>query len=142
MSGRFVVDASVTLSWCFADEGGALAEATLDALHAGEVLVPAIWTLEVANVLLVVERRGRLTQAESEQFLGLLEKLPIHVDMTSAQAISQRILALGRDYRLSSYDAAYLELAMREGLPLATADAALLQAMAALGVPVFEIEQG
>ena len=134
MSQRFVVDASVTLSWCFSDEGGALAEQTLDALQQDEVVVPAIWTLEVANVLLVAERRGRLTRADSEQFLALLENYPIIVDTHSAQAISGRILALGRDYGLSSYDAAYLELAMREGISLATTDAALLRAMSALGI--------
>ena len=137
---RFVMDASVTLSWCFADEGGELAQQTLLALTDGEAIVPAIWTLEVANVLLIAERRSRLTRAEIEQFLTLLASLPITVDTGSILAISSPILALGRDYRLSSYDAAYLNLALHEGLPLATTDADLLRAMAILLVPPFTLD--
>lgn len=109
MSIRFVIDASVTMSWCFADERGELAQQTLQALTDGEAVVPAIWTLEVANVLLMAKRRNRLTRAESEQFIALLEALPITVESGNIRAISSRILALGRDYNLSSYDAAYLE---------------------------------
>ena len=137
MSTRFVMDASVTMAWCFDDEGGQLADQALDALEDGEAIVPAIWTLEVANVLLVAERRGRLTRADGEQFLSMLEKLPITVDTSSICAISERILSLGRDHGLSSYDAAYLELAMREGIPLATGDERLRQAMKVLGIAEF-----
>jgi len=138
MRARFVVDASVTMAWCFENEGGELALLALNALADGEALVPAIWTLEVANVLLVAERRGRLMQADSEQFLALLAKLPIAIDTTGTGAISEQILGLGREYGLSSYDAAYLELAMREGLQLATGDTKLLHTMKALGVPPFD----
>ncbi len=139
LSLRVVIDASVTLSWCFSDEENDSALQTLNALAEGEAVVPAIWTLEVANVLLLAERRGRLARAESEQFLALLEKLPITVDTTSICAISPHIMALGRDYQLSSYDAAYLELAMREGIPLATIDTLLLNAMTRLGVSTFPL---
>ena len=137
MNPRFVIDASITMAWCFDDEGEPLKQQVLSALQVGTAIVPAIWTLEVANVLLVAERRGRLPRASSEQFIALLEKLPISVDTTSALSISARILTLGRDYSLSSYDAAYLELAMREGLPLATLDKGLLAAMDALGIAAF-----
>jgi len=137
VSERFVLDASVTMCWCFTDEQNELSRHSLQALRDGEAVVPAIWTLEVANVLLIAERRKRLTRAESEQFLSLLEALPITIDICSIQAISSRILALGRDYQLSSYHAAYLAIAMQEGLPLATNDANLLRAMAMLGVNKF-----
>ena len=134
MSARFVIDASITMSWCFHDEVKPLTQQVLTALQHGEAIVPAIWTLEVVNVLLVAERRGRITRVHSEKFIALLDKLPITVDTTSSQHISERMLALGRDYALSSYDAAYLELALREGVPLVTLDQGLLTAVSALGI--------
>jgi len=135
---RFVLDASMTLTWCFNDVRSEYKEKVLVALIDGEAIVPAIWKLEILNVLAFAERRSRLTRAESEQFLAVLNKLAITEDDNDASGITERILALGRDYQLASYDAAYLELAVREGLPIATIDSGMLKAMAALGIRRFE----
>jgi predicted nucleic acid-binding protein len=97
-------------------------------------VVPAIWPLEIANVLLVSERRNRLSQAESTRFLSLLDALPISLCERPVVAATRDAMALARTYKLSSYDAAYLELALRRGLPLATRDRALAAAAQALGL--------
>jgi predicted nucleic acid-binding protein len=128
----FVVDASVTLAWCFEDEASPETEAILDLLADDTAVVPALWELEVSNVLLLAERRGRLTEAQSTRFVALLAKLPILVDAGSVDM--NAVLATGRRHRLTAYDAAYLVLAEREGLPLATSDAALHSAASAAGV--------
>lgn len=138
MNECFVVDASVTLSWCFADEGGPFALQVLEALYEKQAVVPPIWTLEVANVLALAERRGRLSSTATDQFLSLLAKLPIVVDTITADNISPSILMYARSCCLSVYDASYLELAIREGLPLATQDQALLNAMRLTGVAPFQ----
>lgn len=103
-------------------------------LSTSEALVPIICPFEVANVLLVGERRGRLTQADTGQFLNLLASLPIRIDHGPQNLALNEILVLGRQYGLSAYDAAYLELAMREGLPLATRDTAIRSAASRCGV--------
>ncbi|MBI4322393.1 MAG: type II toxin-antitoxin system VapC family toxin [Chloroflexi bacterium] len=131
----FVVDTSVSMAWCFEDEANSFTEAVLDRLGEEEAVVPAIWTLEVANVLLVGERRGRLTQAQSVRFVQLLHALPIEVDSEASKGMSAEVLAIGRWYSLSAYDAAYLELAARLGVPLATQDTRLGQAAERMGIP-------
>jgi predicted nucleic acid-binding protein len=124
------------MAWCFEDERSEVADVVLDGLKRSEALVPAVWPLEVVNVLLVAERRGRLERADSARFLSLLASLPIVVEsMMTARAFGE-ILALARDMDLSSYDAAYLDLAMREGIPLATFDERLRGAAERAGVPV------
>lgn len=130
----FVVDASVTLAWCFEDEATPETEAILDLLAEETAVVPALWELEVANVLLLGERRGRLTEAQSARFMALLQQLPILVD--AANADMTNVLGTGRRHMLTAYDAAYLVLAQREGLPLATLDARLREAAEAVGVEV------
>ena len=130
---RFVLDASVTMAWCFGDEADAFSGRVLDELEQGKALVPCLWSLEVANVLLVAERRGRLTEADSARFLDLLSALPIVVEEPTTRG-GQAILALGRSHRLSAYDAAYLDLAMRQGMALATRDRALATAAADCGI--------
>lgn len=129
-----VIDASVALSWCFEDEVGPYAEAVLDRLAETTALVPAIWPLEVTNALVVGERRGRLTEAQSARFAHLLGALPIEVENVDLAITFGSILATARAHGLSSYDAAYLELAARQGLPLATVDEGLRQAAAVAGV--------
>jgi len=131
---RFVVDCSVVMSWCFEDEADEYSDAVLELLAGAEALVPAIWPLEVANVLLVAERRQRLTEADSAQFLKLLGELPISIDHESSDRALSDIFFLGRQQGLSSYDAAYLELAMREGAELATRDEKLKKASKKCGV--------
>jgi len=101
-----------------------------------EALVPSLWPLEVANVLLVAERTKRLTKAQSMRLLKLLYDLPIIAENTTTERAWGEVLSLGRDYSLSSYDASYLELAMREGLPLATQDGSLKRAARKCGVPL------
>ena len=132
-----VLDCSTTMAWCFADEADRYADKVLDAMSSSEALVPSIWTLEVANVLLSAERHGRLREADSARFLDLLANLPIHVDERDASAAFTSILSCGRRLGLTSYDAAYLDLAMRTGAPLATRDKGLRRACRAAGAELF-----
>ncbi len=134
---RFVVDNSVVMAWCFADEKSSLADAVMESMRSGEALVPSIWPLEICNVLLVAERQRRLKKNDSIRFLALVQKLPIHVDQESSQRVFKDVLALAREHRLSAYDATYLDLAMRSGLPLATHDRSLIRASRKCGVPMF-----
>lgn len=134
----FVLDASMTLAWCFHDGGGQQAEQVLDSLSDSHAIVPSLWLLEVSNAVLNAERRKRLSAAESSRFLQLLRSLPIQIEeVTSIERAWGEILNLARIHRLSTYDAAYLELAMRSGAPLATLDDALLKAAKASGIPTF-----
>lgn len=132
-----VLDCSVAMSWCFEEEAGDYADRVLDALEEGEAFVPSVWPLEVANVLVVAERRGRLKVGESARFLELLQSLPIFVEEVSLPRATGAVLSLARELDLSVYDASYLELAMRSGLALATHDQALAKAADAAGVPRF-----
>lgn len=131
---RFVTDCSVTMCWCFEDEADAYADQILEKLVVDETIVPAIWSLEVTNALLSGERRKRLSEADTLRFLEVLRSLPIIVDDTPLGQTLDDILALGRRHNLSSYDATYLELAMRQGVPLATLDERLVKAARASGV--------
>jgi predicted nucleic acid-binding protein len=127
------------MAWCFEDEASAFADGVLSALEeeASEALVPSIWSLEVANVLVTAERKKRSTRAGSTRFLELLHALPVKVDSESGPRVFGQVLELARELELSSYDAAYLELASRHGVPLATADARLKRACLRCGVPMF-----
>jgi predicted nucleic acid-binding protein len=134
---RFVLDGSLALSWYFADETDPYADAVALGLVAREAVVPSLWRLEIANALIVGERRKRSTQSQASVFIGRLEVLPIVIDEeTDARAWGETI-RLARAHTLSAYDAAYLELAMRRGLPLASLDGQLKAAAAAVGVPLF-----
>lgn len=133
---RFVLDCSVAMAWCFEDEpdAQAYANSVLGALETDSAVAPSIWPLEIANVLAVAERKDRLREAESARFLELLHLLPIEIDPHTHARATGPILALARRRGLSSYDAAYLDLAMREGLPLASLDKALVAAAESSGV--------
>lgn len=133
----FVLDASVTIAFCLSDEADPYANRVLERLRATSALVPAIWQLEVANVLLAAERRRRLAEADTARLLKLLAGLPIRMDVDWARVGWAPVLHIAREYNLSSYDATYLELAMREGLPLATSDRQLGAAAVAAGVAIF-----
>lgn len=133
----FVLDASVALAWCFEDETTVFADRVLERLVDTAGLVPLIWPLEVGNTLIGAERRGRLSQAESERFLELLRQLPIRIEAASLNQMFGEVIALAREQNLSTYDAAYLDLAMRSGLPLVTLDEALRQAAIRCGVKEF-----
>lgn len=132
----FVVDASLALAWHFEDEVSEYADRVLERLREDRAVVPSIWPLEVANGLLVAERRGRLSHARLARAVELFQELPIFVFEVGAQVALGSVLELGRVHGLSAYDAAYLELAMREGLPLATQDDALRLAAERAGVPL------
>jgi predicted nucleic acid-binding protein len=134
---RLVVDCSVTMGWCFESEADEYADAVLRALRDGEAVVPALWTLEVANVLLVAERRRRIGRADSDRFLRLLAALPIVMAEPLALRHLDTLLPRARELRLSAYDAAYLHVAIEQRLPLATRDRALRAAATAAGVAAF-----
>ena len=137
MDEIFIIDNSVVMSWCFRDESNKYADIVLDNLQNSSAVVPFVWPLEVANVLLVAERRKRLTEADSMRFLTLLNQLPITVEEGHSENMMLRILSLAREHRLSSYDASYLDLAMRKGLPIATLDKGLRAAAQKTKVRIF-----
>jgi predicted nucleic acid-binding protein len=131
-----VLDASVALSWCFKNEATATADRVLERLVTEAASVPAIWHLEIANVLALSERRGRITPANSSEFIALLETLDVVIDEETPSRALGLVFDLARAERLTGYDAAYLELAMRLGIPLASKDADLCDAAERLGVNV------
>ena len=133
-----VIDCSVTMAWCFEDESSELADTVLGHLADTEAWVPSLWAFEVANVLLVAERRGRLTPADSTRFVALLSELPILIDDSSHEHALGPVLSTGRELGLSAYDATYLELAMRLGGVMATGDERLRAACQKSGTQVFE----
>ncbi len=133
----FVLDASVVMAWCFEDESSFYADAVLESLSNHTAIVPAVWPLEISNVLIVAERRGRIDKAGSARFINLIAQLPITVEQELWQRVFAEIMALAREYILSSYDASYLDLAMRLGLPLATQDVRLRNAAQSAGVLLY-----
>ncbi|MCA1786007.1 MAG: type II toxin-antitoxin system VapC family toxin [Desulfobacteraceae bacterium] len=128
MSDDFVIDNSVVMTWCFKDENSQYSDFILHKFESVTAIVPSIWPLEVTNVLLVAERSERISEADSTRFIALLSELPIIVDQESPERMIKEIFALARKHNLSSYDASYLDLAMRKGLPIATLDKNLLAA--------------
>ena len=137
---RFVLDNSVTMRWFFGDgklQELAYAGKVLDAMKKTSALVPVTWGLEVANVIDKAEAKSLVTEARSGAFLEMLEGVDIEVDpATFAHALSDT-LQLARRYKLSAYDASYLELALRLGIPLATLDEDLQKAAKKAGVKKF-----
>jgi predicted nucleic acid-binding protein len=128
MPSDFVVDNSVVMAWCFDDEADSYTDAIQDSLTHNVAYVPSIWPLEVTNVLLVAERKKRITKAASGHFIAMLSQLPIVVDSTEQERVFHDIMSLARQYKLTSCDACYLELAIRKGLPIASLDNAILKA--------------
>ncbi len=136
----FVLDASVALLWLVPQTnptGVDYADATLNSLKESQALVPSLCALEIANVVAKVESKGIVTEADSQRFITLLGRLNIVTDPATAAHALGDTLNLARRYKLSTYDAAYLELALRAGLPLATLDAGLTKAAAKAGVLIF-----
>ena len=137
---RFVLDNSVAMRWLLTSKKASdqkYAEAVLKTLCETEASVPNLWHLEAANVLLGAEKRGELDTGEVERFISQLESLPIYVDHLTAHQAFSRTLVLAKTYKLSSYDAAYLELAIREGIPLATLDKNLSKAAKKAKVEIY-----
>lgn len=127
-----VLDASVVLSWCFEDEQDDAADSLLDDVVSGGAIVPTLWDLEIANVLVVAERLGRITAADRHRIIGLLSRLPIEV--SESDPTIGALASTAVQHGVSAYDASYLLCAMREGLPLATLDRSLAQAALESGV--------
>ena len=130
----FVLDCSVAISWILKDEADEEADSLLDLLEEEDAVVPSLWRLELGNVLVKAEKRGRLTIADSESAFAFADTLPIVTDDETEFRAFREIQALARSEELTTYDAAYLELAIRRGLPLATRDKALKAAAARRGV--------
>ncbi len=133
----FVLDASMTMSWCFADEGTPFTRSVLTQLRATYAEVPAVWSMEVANVLAMGERRRRITVEQSVAFQLMLGISDIRVEPLWHIGDVSVLLELCRKHRLTAYDAAYLEMARRKRLPLATFDKDLLRAAPLEGVALF-----
>ena len=133
----FVLDASVSLSWCFEDEVVEYADAVLDGLASAGAIVPVIWPYEQSTGLLVAERRKRLTFADTAKALSLFGDLSITVDASPPTQVLDELLPLARAQDLSAYDATYLELALRTGCPMATLDKCLRRACERTGIAIW-----
>lgn len=136
---EFILDASVALSWCFADETTAESSQLLDSLEQSTAIVPGIWPLEIGNILLSAQRKKRISYADMIQFIEMFSDLNIEIDSETTDKSFHEILSLAYTEKLTSYDAAYLELAIRLGLPLATKDKELRQAGIRLGISVLQV---
>lgn len=137
---KFVLDASVALQWLIPQTNPAgvdYADAVLTALKESQAVVPSLFALETANVIAKVETKGIVSEADSQRFITLLGQLNIATDSATMTHALGDTLNLARRYKLSAYDASYLELALRMGLPLATLDADLAKAATSAGVPIF-----
>lgn len=133
-----VIDASVVGAWAFADERSAKSAPLLTRVGQHGARVPAHWPLEVLNLLLSAERRGRMARGERNEFLKMLGRLPIRVEAASIIEV-ERIVDLADAHKLTSYDAGYLELAFRMRLPLATKDEQLAEAGPRIGVEILAV---
>ena len=132
---RFVVDASVVLTWCFPDENSALAQKVAQMFKEGDsAIAPSFWPHEVLNALLVGEKRKRISGDLIRTFLNDLATLPIVLQELQADVVFDRIQSLSREHGLTTYDAAYLDLAQTNRLPVATLDEDLIRACARTGV--------
>lgn len=136
---KLVIDASVALAWCFEDEASDETDAIAKDVIANGGLVPSLFHLELANVLLQAERRGRISASQIAERLDLIGAMPIETDPQTAGRAWTATLSLARAHKLTTYDAAYLELALRKGATLATKDKALAVAARLVGVSVSAI---
>lgn len=134
-----VLDASFAFQWLFEDEASPEGDGALASIRLGGATVPALWPVEITNVLGMAERRGRLAADGVADALALLRSLPLDVAVPPMLFEAGIVLALMRRHRLTAYDATYLELALRLGLPLATKDRELLAAAPTAGVPLFKV---
>ncbi len=132
---ELVIDASIAVAWCFDDEKTPYTELVLNRMAEGvEASVPAVWSFETANALLMAERRRRLTTSQSSFFLDQLSNFNIRIDNAIAPHIFGAVMSEARRWHLTVYDASYLELALRRNLPLATLDETMKKAAKILGI--------
>lgn len=136
---KLVMDCSVTMAWCFENEATPLTENLLDNLHQISIAVPLIWSLEVINVLLMAERTKRINSIKAIEFIDFLNTLSIEQEpSTTTSLFSTTIFEIAKESKLSAYDAAYLELAMRQDVPLCTFDKALKTAAKKFNVTILQ----
>lgn len=138
MTMDLVLDASVAAAWVLEDEQSDLADQVIDSLATQTATAPHLWALEVGNILLTTERRGRIDATKRKLMAQALRELGVIEQPHTQEFVFGDIMELGSKHRLSSYDAAYLELAIRLGLPLATLDKSLRAAASAEGVTIIE----
>lgn len=131
-----IIDSSIALTWCFEDEASPETDALFERIRDEGAVVPGLWHLELSNVLLQAEKRSRIGTGDVATRLDLIAELPILVDQETAGRAWREILTIARAEGLTTYDAAYLELAIRRGLPLLTKDSELVNAARRLGVVV------
>jgi len=136
MSASLVIDCSMTMSWCFADEAATASQEILKRLDQETAIVPSHWFLEVANVLFQSERRKRISASESDLFLARLTLMSFEIEYGPTRRAFEHLLPLCRSHGLTSYDAAYLDVALRHNLPLASLDGPLREAAQRVGVTV------
>lgn len=132
----FILDCSIALAWCFEDEASETCDALLERVRDEGALVPSLWYLELGNVMIQAERRGRIMPADVSTRLELIGDLPIVIDDETPLRAFHETLALARAQNLTTYYATYLELAIRRGLPLATIDKRLRSAGIHTGVQI------
>ncbi len=136
MKNKFVLDCSVAIAWCFEDETTPYTESVLSSLNITNAIVPKLWYIEIANVLLMAQKRGRINDNGIFHFLSLLEKLPIITDKSDATIVD--LVMLSQKYQLTSYDGCYLNLCLQHNLPLATLDKKLISAVQAAGGKTYQ----
>ncbi len=136
MTYHYVLDCSVAMTWFFDDEYTASTDALKEMLRNGSVIVPTIWPFEVANVLWSTERQKRIKPYQSEKIKHLIQKLPIEVDNHLESDPLGNTLELAREYDISVYDASYVDLSLRLGIPLASLDNKLRTAATSAGIPI------
>jgi len=124
----FVLDCSVAISWLMPDEDSSFSNQTLNLLTSQQAFVPSIWPLEVGNVLLGAERNKRITIKQRCSAISIINELPITIDPHTSKYVFLETMVLAERYKLTLYDASYLELAMRMNIPIATFDKQLKQA--------------
>lgn len=132
----FVIDTSITMAWCFNDERTAPVMDVLYRLHETPACAPLLWPLEALNVLLTAERRKRIDRRRRVELMDFLRELPIRLDSETTDHVWTTTVRLAERHRLNTYDATYLELALRRELPLATLDTDLIRAAKASGTTI------
>ncbi len=138
---QFVLDNTVTMAWCFTEEATEFSETVLSRLSnlSDSAIVPGLWLYEVVNVAELAVRKGRMTEEKATAFLESLTDLPIEIENPTQKQMFVSVRALVRNYKLSAYDASYLDLAIRRKLPIAVFDNALRKAARLAGVNLVEL---
>jgi predicted nucleic acid-binding protein len=137
-NAALVIDASVALAWALPDEASIYAEAALAAVEKGTVYVPELWPYEIANGLVIAYRRQRITFEDEQLFLDALSRLDIHMERSDALTVIRQGTFAANRFVLTAYDAAYVDLARKTGLPLATLDERMRVAAVQAGVAIFQ----